>query len=80
MGFGWQDLAAIGIVLGAAGYLVRLAWNAMTRKQGSGCGSGCGSCSAQTSPLSGMGGPQPDQVISIGIMGTLRPISERENL
>ena len=80
MGFGWQDVAALGIVLGAAGYLVRLAWNAVTRKQGSGCGSGCASCSAQTSPRSGMGEPQPDQVVSIGIMGTLRPISERENL
>lgn len=44
MDFGWQDLAALGIVLAAAGYLARLAWNALTRKQSAGCGSACGGC------------------------------------
>jgi len=80
MEFGWQDLAALGIVLAAAGYLVRLAWNAVTRKQASGCGSGCGSCSTQTSSQSGMRDPQPEQIVSIGMIGPIRPISERENL
>ena len=48
MYFGWQDIAALGVVLAAAGYLSRLAFNAVTSKQASGCGSGCGSCSAQS--------------------------------
>ncbi len=47
MDFGWQDLAALGIVLASASYLARLAWNALTRKQSAGCGSGCGGCSTQ---------------------------------
>jgi len=47
MDFGWQDLAALGIILAAVGYLARLAWNALTRKEKAGCGSGCGSCPAQ---------------------------------
>jgi len=80
MEFGWQDLAALGIVLAAAGYMARLAWNAVTRKRGSGCGSGCGSCSAQTSSQSGMRDPKPEQIVSIGMIGPIRPISERENL
>ncbi len=65
MDFGWQDLAALGIVLAAAGYLARLAWNAVTRKQGSGCGSGCGSCSGQTAANSTI----PEAVVSIGRPG-----------
>ena len=63
MEFGWQDLAALGIVLAAAGYLARLAWNAVTRKQGSGCGSGCGSCSARSAANSAI----PEAVVSIGL-------------
>ncbi len=61
MEFGWQDLAALGIVLAAAGYLARLAWNAVTRKQGSGCGSGCGGCSARSAANSAI----PEEVVSI---------------
>ena len=80
MEFGWQDLTVLGIVLAAAGYLARLAWNAVTRKQASGCGSGCGSCSAQTSSQSGMRDPKPEQIVSIGMISPIRPISERENL
>jgi len=80
MEFGWQDLAALGIVLAAAGYMARLAWNAVTRKRGSGCGSGCGSCSAQTSSQSGMRDPKPEQIVSIGMIGHILPMSERENL
>ncbi|MGB2612616.1 MAG: FeoB-associated Cys-rich membrane protein, partial [Isosphaeraceae bacterium] len=63
MEFGWQDLAALGIVLAAAGYLARLSWNAVTRKQGSGCGSGCGSCSARSAANSAI----PEEVVSIGL-------------
>ena len=80
MEFGCQDLAALGIVLAAAGYLARLAWNAVTRKRGSGCGSGCGSCSAQTSSQSGMRDPKPEQIVSIGMIGHILPMSGRENL
>jgi len=65
MGFGWQDLAALGIVLAAAGYLARLAWNAVTRKQASGCGSGCGSCSVRSAANSAI----PEEVVSIGLTG-----------
>ena len=61
MDIGWQDLAALGIVLAAVGYLARLAWNAVTRKQGSGCGSGCGSCSARSAANSAI----PEEVVSI---------------
>ncbi len=63
MEFGWQDLAALGIVLAAAGYLARLAWNAVTSEQGSGCGSGCGSCSARSAAKSAI----PEEVVSIGL-------------
>lgn len=65
MGFGWQDLAALGIVLAAAGYLARLAWNAVTRKQVSGCGPGCGSCSVRSATNSAI----PEEVVSIGLPG-----------
>ncbi len=65
MELGWQDLAALGIVLAAAGYLAHLAWSAVIRKQASGCGSGCGSCSAR-SPTNRT---VPDEVISIGLPG-----------
>ena len=65
MEFGWQDLAALGIVLAAAGYLARLAWNAVTRKRGSGCGSGCGNCSARSAANSA----SPEEVVSIGLPG-----------
>ena len=80
MDLGWQDFLALGIVLAAAGYLARLAWNAVTHKQGSGCGSACGSCSAQTSSQSGMRDPKPEQIVPIGMIGPIRPMSERENL
>ena len=65
MEFGWQDLAALGIVLGAAGYLAMLAWNSVTRKQGSGCGSGCGSCSSRTAANSAI----TEVVVSVGLPG-----------
>src|SRR5271165_6850059 len=74
MDTGWQDLAALGIVLAAAGYMARLAWNAVTRKRGSGCGSGCGSCSARTSSQSGMRDPKPEQIVSISMIGPVRPL------
>ena len=65
MEFGWQDLAAISIVLAATGYLARLAWKAVTRKQASGCGSRCGSCSASAAAGSAI----PGEVVSIGLLG-----------
>lgn len=65
MELGWQDLAALGIVLTAAGYLARLAWNAVTRKQASGCGSGCGSCSARSVANNSV----PEEAVSIGLPG-----------
>ena len=74
MEFGWQDLAALGIVLAAAGYLARLAWNAVTRKQGSGCGSSCGSCSARSAANSAI----PEEVVSIGLPGRVHR-QERES-
>ena len=65
MDTGWQDLATLGIVLAAAGYLARLAWNAVTRKRGSGCGSRCGSCSARSAANSAV----PEEVVPIGLPG-----------
>ena len=70
MNLGWQDLAALGIVFAAAGYLSRLAWGAFTRKSKSGCASGCGSCPAQSSSGLGMRGVEPEQVVSIGVLGS----------
>ena len=75
MEFGWQDLAALGIAFAAAGYLARLAWNAVTRKRGSGCGSGCGSCSARSAAKSAI----PEEVVSIGLTAGV-PRQEPESL
>jgi len=69
MDFGWQDSAALGIVLAAAGYLAWLAWNAVTRKQESGCGSGCGSCSTPSAANSAI----PEEVVSIGLPRRVSP-------
>ncbi len=63
MELGWQDFAALGIVVAAAGYLTLLAWNAVARKQASGCGSSCGKCSGK----SNAGHIPAGQVISIGM-------------
>ena len=70
MNLGWQDFAALGIVFAAAAYLSRLAWGAFTRKSKSGCASGCGSCSVGdgSSPAARVG--EPEQVISIGALGS----------
>jgi hypothetical protein len=70
MNLGWQDLAAMGIVFAAAAYLTRLAWGALTRKAAGGCASGCGSCSVQSRSALGMRGVEPDQVVSIGTLGS----------
>jgi hypothetical protein len=68
MNLGWQDLAALGIVFAAAGYLSRLAWGAFTRKSKSGCASGCGSCSVQSRSALDVSGVEPEQVVSIGAL------------
>jgi len=74
MDLGWQDFLALGIVLAAIVYLARLAWNAVTRKRGSGCGSGCGSCSARSAANSAI----PEEVVSIGLPGRVHR-QERES-
>ena len=61
MEFGWQDIAALGIVLASAGYLARLALSAVTRKQIGGCRSGCGHCSAQSAASRA----SPQEIVSI---------------
>lgn len=50
---GWQDIAALGVVALALGYLGRSAYRVASarRTAGLGCGSGCGSCPS---------GPQDD--------------------
>ena len=63
MALGWQDLAALGIVIAATGYLANLVWNAVARKQAGGCGTGCGKCSGKSAAAEGSSG----QVVSIGL-------------
>jgi len=77
MNLGWQDLAALGIVFAAVLYLSRLALSAFAGKKGSGCASGCGSCPSHTSSALGMRGSEPEQVVSIGALGS---ISGKRNL
>jgi len=60
---GWQDLAALGIVIAATGYLANLVWNAVARKQAGGCGTGCGKCSGN----SNAGRVPTGQIVSIGL-------------
>ena len=67
MEFGWQDIAALAIVFLAAGYLVRPAWNAVARKQTSGCGPACGGCSTQSTS----NGAIPEHVVTIGPPGKI---------
>jgi hypothetical protein len=43
MNFDWQNLTVFVVVLAAGGYLARVAWNSVARRQAAGCGS-CGSC------------------------------------
>jgi hypothetical protein len=70
MNLGWQDLVALGIVLAAVLYLSRLALSAFAGKKGSGCASGCGSCSAQSSSVLSSRVIAPEQVVSIGTLGS----------
>ena len=67
MEFGWQDSAALAIVFAATGYLIRLAWNAVARKQTSGCGPSCAGCTAQSTTS----GTFPEQVVTIGPPGKI---------
>ncbi|HTN75463.1 MAG TPA: FeoB-associated Cys-rich membrane protein [Pirellulaceae bacterium] len=40
----WQNLIALTIVAGAAGFLGREGWRWLFKKQASGCGSACSGC------------------------------------
>lgn len=65
MDFGWQDIAALGIVFAAAGYLGRLAWGAVAGTGGGHCGTSCGGCPSASSRAEGASAPQ--EVVSIGM-------------
>jgi hypothetical protein len=43
MNFDWQNLTVLVVVLSAGGYLARVAWQSVVRRQAAGCGS-CGHC------------------------------------
>ncbi|WP_165245186.1 hypothetical protein [Paludisphaera soli] len=43
---GWQDAVAIGVVIGAALYLLGLVWRGVAGEKSAGCGSACGKCSS----------------------------------
>lgn len=58
---GWQDVVAIGAVLGAAGYLASIVWRGVAGKPSGSCGTACGKCSA-----GGKSQTEPDQVVTIG--------------
>ena len=59
---GWQDVVAVAVVLGAAGYLASLVWKGVAGER-KGCGSTCGKCSAS----------EPVEVVSIGPAKASRP-------
>ncbi|QEH32691.1 hypothetical protein OJF2_11700 [Aquisphaera giovannonii] len=59
MDFTWQDLVAMAIVLGAAGYLASLAWSAVRGRGAGGCGGGCAKCSSAAEPVVSIGLPAP---------------------
>ncbi len=54
---GWQDVVAIGVVLGAALYLASLVWRGVSGDKSAGCGSACGKCSSG----------RADAVVTIGL-------------
>jgi hypothetical protein len=65
----WQDIAALGLVALALGYLARLGLGAVSGRKsaGGGCGSGCGGCpSGRSSGLDGRGEQPP--LVSIGAL------------
>ena len=40
----WQNIAAISLVLAAAGYIMRRAWLVVANRGKAGCGTGCEKC------------------------------------
>lgn len=44
MNVDWQNLAAIGLALAAAGYIARRAWLVVAQRGKAGCGAGCEKC------------------------------------
>ncbi len=49
MNFNWQDLAAMGLVVAALGYLSYRGWQIVVRKKAGGCGGGgCSGCGSKT--------------------------------
>lgn len=62
---GWQDVVAIGVVLGAVFYLSSLGWKGLIGGKGGGCGSSCGKCS--TADGKADGGSAGPQLVSIGM-------------
>jgi hypothetical protein len=68
MDLGWQDFVALGIVVAALAYLMRLGLSAYTRKQGSSCATACSKCARGTVSQ----GDEEDrqQIVSIGTLRT----------
>lgn len=62
MTLNWQDFVALAVVLAAAGYLVRLALSAVSRKSGV---RACSSCAGCSSP-DGQGSTVGEPLVSIG--------------
>jgi hypothetical protein len=71
---GWQDVAALGIVIAATGYLANLAWNAVARRPAGGCGTSCGKCSGKSTTVEHPSG----QIVSIGMPERHVPITSRQ--
>jgi attachment p12 family protein len=49
MTFDWQNAVALAVVIAAAGYLGRRAWQTVVHRKQGGCGA-CGNCSTEKSP------------------------------
>lgn len=64
---GWQDVVAIGVVLGAVFYLSSLGWKGLIGGKSRGCGSSCGKCSTADGKADGFAAG-PGQVVSIGLL------------
>ena len=58
MSFDAQSLIVDGVMLLAAGWLIRSAWRTFAARQAGGCGSGCSSGGCATKTTSGQTAPQ----------------------